>query len=105
LREKLVKILRFLSLSDIGITLNEIALHTNTANPLILLEILRYMGHIRKIEYIDQNHQTGQKYKITSSGRNLLLSQESCILVVPLSILEDVLISYELTTNEALRIY
>ena len=105
MKEKLVKILRFLSLSDIGFTLDEITLHTNTVNPRLLLEILKTMGYVRIIDNSTQDNQAEQKYKITSSGRKLLLSQESCELVVPLSILEDVMISYELAIKNALRIY
>ena len=105
MKEKLLRILQFLNLSDIGFTLNEITIHTNIANPILLLEVLKSMGYVRIIDYYNQCNQAEQKYKITSSGRKLLLSHESCELIVPLSILEDVMISYELATKKALRIY
>ena len=63
------------------------------------------MGYVRIIDYTTQFNLTQQKYKITSSGQKQLLSQESYELIVPLSILEDVMISYELAIKNALRIY
>lgn len=102
--EDLVRILRFLNLSDNGYTLDEVAIHTNTTNPSLLLEILVNMGFVRKSKHIDELGKIVLRFIITSKGHNHI-SLDNQKITIPLSVIEEAIANYELTINRVLRNY
>ena len=101
--EELIKILRFLAQSSRGCTPDEVVLHTNTPYVMLLLEILRDKGFVWIVPATDKLSQTSHKYKITSKGRKHVVELRACEAKMPLSVLEESMVDYDLSINRALR--